>query len=186
MNFRRGSSFFLLSVFRIEDAERCLQKTHKLIHNLANGVGALSLESDSQSLPCSPKKPAFRFRRFLDGSYNPFPNFAFSGSLRPAYPLSAKRHVPDHIARPEYAGDGSSLPTPRPGGSGPDSVLGIPRNEVKAAGQPPRILSTEEQDKIRVVCKVPSFWEPSPPPSSLSLYNVARLLVKSWTSQLPM
>lgn len=44
--------------------------------------------------------------RFLGGSYNPFPNFTFSGPLRPAYPLSAKRQVPDHIARPEYAEDG--------------------------------------------------------------------------------
>jgi len=91
-------------------------KTHKLIHSLATGVGTLSIESD-------------------DGSYNPFPNFPFSGPLRPAYPLSAKRHVPDHIARPEYAEDG------------------VPRSERTASGQPPRILGTEEQNKMRVVCK---------------------------------
>jgi len=50
------------------------------------------------------------FGGFLGGSYNPFPNFTFSGPLRPAYPLSAKRQVPGHIARPEYAEDGQPLP----------------------------------------------------------------------------
>ncbi|KAF9792375.1 peptidase M24, structural domain-containing protein [Thelephora terrestris] len=67
----------------------------------------------------------------LDGSNNPFPNFTFSGSLRPAYPLSAKRQVPAHIARPDYAEDG------------------VPRSERKASGQPPRILGPEEQNKMK-------------------------------------
>lgn len=39
-----------------------------------------------------------------DGTYNPFPNFRFTGSLRPVYPLSPKRAVPDSIPRPDYAG----------------------------------------------------------------------------------
>jgi len=49
MNFRRGPLFFLLP-FCAEDIELCFQKTHKLIHNLANGVAALSVESEGQSL----------------------------------------------------------------------------------------------------------------------------------------
>ena len=37
---------------------------------------------------------------------NPFGAFEFSGPLRPMYPLSAKRGVPEHIPRPDYADDG--------------------------------------------------------------------------------
>ncbi|ESK96945.1 methionine aminopeptidase 1 [Moniliophthora roreri MCA 2997] len=69
-------------------------------------------------------------------AYNPFPNYSFTGPLRPMYPLSGKRAVPDHIPRPEYAGDGK------------------PMSEVRAAGQPPRILTPEEQGKMRKVCKL--------------------------------
>ncbi|PBK78115.1 methionine aminopeptidase [Armillaria solidipes] len=70
------------------------------------------------------------------GSYNPFPSYEYTGSMRPMYPLSAKRKVPDHIPRPEYADDGR------------------PMAEARAAGQPPRILSKEEQDKMRTVCRL--------------------------------
>lgn len=30
-------------------------------------------------------------------------NYKFTGPLRPMYPLSAKREVPAHIPRPDYA-----------------------------------------------------------------------------------
>ena len=43
---------------------------------------------------------------FQDGTYNPFPNFPYTGTLRPVYPLSPKRVVPDHIKKPDYANDG--------------------------------------------------------------------------------
>jgi methionyl aminopeptidase len=42
-----------------------------------------------------------------DNSFNPFPNFGFSGPMRPLYPLSPTRVVPDHIPRPDYAEEGS-------------------------------------------------------------------------------
>ncbi|RDB23561.1 Methionine aminopeptidase 1 [Hypsizygus marmoreus] len=71
-----------------------------------------------------------------DGTYNPFPNYNFTGSVRPVYPLSPKRVVPDHIPRPDYAEDGR------------------PVSEAKLAGQPPRILSREEQNKMRTVCRL--------------------------------
>lgn len=35
--------------------------------------------------------------------YNPWPAFSYTGPLRAFYPLSAKRTVPEHIARPDYA-----------------------------------------------------------------------------------
>ena len=52
-----------------------------------------------------------------------------------------------------------------------------------ASGQPPRILSPEEQNKAREVCKVPPFLEPLFLLLSLILSHFARPLAKSWTSQ---
>ncbi|KAI7773034.1 methionine aminopeptidase 1 [Diaporthe eres] len=40
------------------------------------------------------------------GFYNPFPNYTFTGSIRPVYPLSARRAVPESIGLPEYAKTG--------------------------------------------------------------------------------
>ena len=40
------------------------------------------------------------------GHYNPFPTYNFSGSLRPSYPLSQRRPVPDKIRHPDYASHG--------------------------------------------------------------------------------
>ena len=42
--------------------------------------------------------------------YNPFPTFPFTGSLRPIYPLSDRRSVPDSIAHPNYARTKSGNP----------------------------------------------------------------------------
>ncbi|TCD69732.1 Methionine aminopeptidase 1 [Steccherinum ochraceum] len=71
-----------------------------------------------------------------DGTYNPFSTFRFTGSVRPTYPLAPKREVPPHIQRPDYAEDG------------------IPVSENERAGQPPRILTPEEQEKMRTVCRM--------------------------------
>ncbi len=38
--------------------------------------------------------------------YNPFPTFPFTGSLRPLYPLSQRRPVPNSIPHPNYSEDG--------------------------------------------------------------------------------
>ena len=40
------------------------------------------------------------------GQHNPFPDYPFTGALRPVYPLSPKREVPSSIGHPDYAGDG--------------------------------------------------------------------------------
>ncbi|CAA7271103.1 unnamed protein product [Cyclocybe aegerita] len=89
-------------------------KTHKIIHDLAKSGSATN----------------------QDGTYNPFANYAFTGTMHPVYPLSPTRKVPDHIPRPDYAEDGK------------------PRSEMQRAGQPPRILSPEEQEKMRTVCRL--------------------------------
>ena len=41
-----------------------------------------------------------------DGHFNPFPAYPFTGKLRPVYPLSPRRTVPEKIGRPDYAGSG--------------------------------------------------------------------------------
>ncbi|XP_006459789.1 hypothetical protein AGABI2DRAFT_149798 [Agaricus bisporus var. bisporus H97] len=69
-------------------------------------------------------------------TFNPWVNFNFTGSLRPLYPLSPTREVPAHIPRPDYATDG------------------IPKMEMRRMGQPPRILDSAEQEKMRTVCKL--------------------------------
>ncbi|KAL4250499.1 Methionine aminopeptidase [Abortiporus biennis] len=95
-----------------------LDKVHKVIHELVRKP----LLNDSNT--------------FKDGTYNPFSTFDFTGDLRPRYPLSPLRKVPEHIPRPEYA------------------ETGIPRNENRQAGQPPKILTPEEIEKMRTVCKL--------------------------------
>ncbi|TEB35903.1 methionine aminopeptidase [Coprinellus micaceus] len=72
----------------------------------------------------------------LSGVYNPFPNNQFTGSMHPWYPLSPRRRIPDHIPRPDY------------------HKTGQPLSEIKAGGQPGRILSLEEQEKMRHACKL--------------------------------
>lgn len=85
--------------------------------------------------------------------YNPFPNYAFTGSVRPMYPLSDRRKVPDHIPRPDYAEDGKYIIAI---GTAVwlEVALGRSVSEAKHAGQPPRILSKEEQERMRTVCRV--------------------------------
>lgn len=41
--------------------------------------------------------------------FDPFPNFDYSGSLRPSYPLSPRRPVGQHIKLPDYAQNGRPI-----------------------------------------------------------------------------
>lgn len=70
------------------------------------------------------------------GFYNPFPTYSFTGPLRPVYPLSARRIVPESIMRPDYAETG--IPKRRP-------VL----NSTKV-----NILDAKGQDAMRKVCRL--------------------------------
>jgi methionyl aminopeptidase len=71
------------------------------------------------------------------GLFNPFPTFAFTGPLRPVYPLSAKREVPKSIPHPDYAVDG------------------IPRSEQRFTGKHNvRILDAKEIEGMRRVCRL--------------------------------
>ncbi|KAK1228936.1 Methionine aminopeptidase 1 [Marasmius sp. AFHP31] len=71
-----------------------------------------------------------------ENTYNPFPDFPFTGSVRAMYPLSPRRHVPEHIPCPDYAEDGR------------------PTSEYKEFGKPAKTLSKEEQEKMRTVCRL--------------------------------
>jgi methionyl aminopeptidase len=69
------------------------------------------------------------------GTYNPFPTFPYTGSLRPVYPLSAPRTVPKSIPHPDYAENGYPK----------SERLIVGRNQV-------RILDKKEQAGMRKVC----------------------------------
>ena len=71
------------------------------------------------------------------GHYNPYPNFSFTGPLRPVYPLSTRRAVPSSIVHPEYAQDG------------------IPRSEQKFIGRHNiTVLDKKGQEGMRKVCRL--------------------------------
>ncbi|KAH3678943.1 hypothetical protein WICMUC_001311 [Wickerhamomyces mucosus] len=42
-------------------------------------------------------------------TYDPFPDFPFTGNLRPSYPLSKRREIPNHIIKPDYSKDGNPI-----------------------------------------------------------------------------
>lgn len=91
-----------------------------------------------------------------DGTFNPFHNYDFTGSMRPVYPLSPRRVIPDHIKRPDYAESGRILGSFMPQRLReliPFHTKGVPTSEVKGAGRL-RILTLEEQEKMRVACRV--------------------------------
>jgi methionyl aminopeptidase len=71
------------------------------------------------------------------GHFNPFPTFPYTGTLRPVYPLSAKREVKKSIKHPDYAKDG----IPR------SEQVFVNRNKIA-------ILTKEEQDGMRKVCRL--------------------------------
>ena len=70
-------------------------------------------------------------------SYNPYPNYKYSGKLRP-YPLSETRVVPSNINRPDYA------------------ETGIPKSEydMRKSATVVKPLLSETIAKMRTVCKV--------------------------------
>jgi len=98
-----------------------------------------------------------RSRLLLDGLYNPFPSYAYTGSLHPWYPLSSKRAVPDHIPKPDYSITGDDFAVWYLDSGLTFRRLGKPVSEVQASGQPPKILNAEEIQKMRTVCRVRTF-----------------------------
>lgn len=70
-------------------------------------------------------------------TFDPFPLQVYTGKLRAAYPLSPKRILPQHIARPDYA------------------ETGTPYSEMKLRGSSKiEILNEEQIAGMREVCRL--------------------------------
>ena len=65
-----------------------------------------TLAREKVCLACYTSSFSLTIHISVETVHDPFPKFDYTGSLRPAYPLSPKRHVPEHIQRPDYADDG--------------------------------------------------------------------------------
>ena len=117
---------FLEAIFK-KPITNLLQSQHKTIHktngkNLLRGILAPSVISEPD--------PA-------TGHYNPFPTFPYTGTIRPVYPLSPRRPVPESIQHPDYAKDG------------------IPRSEQRFIGKRNiTILDEKGQAGMRKVCRL--------------------------------
>lgn len=73
------------------------------------------------------------------GTFNPFPSYFFTGKLRPVYPLSPKRPVPDSIAKPDYAND----------------PQGLPKSELAIRGSTKiKVLEPSAIEKMRTICRL--------------------------------
>lgn len=70
-------------------------------------------------------------------NHNPFPTYPYTGSLRPVYPLSLPRTVPDSIKLPDHARDGN----PRL-----ERVPQIRNKHVQ--------LDAKQQEAMRKVCRL--------------------------------
>lgn len=71
------------------------------------------------------------------GYYNPYPNFPFTGPLRPVYPLSEHRTLPKSIPHPVWWQDGNPK----------YSRSLVNRNKIE-------ILDQKGQDAMRKACKL--------------------------------
>ncbi|KAI1844982.1 hypothetical protein JX266_008775 [Neoarthrinium moseri] len=70
------------------------------------------------------------------GPYNPFPGFSFPGTIRPVYPLSARRTLPKSIKHPDWA------------------ETGIPKGEQRLHRTKIDILDAKGQEAMRKVCRL--------------------------------
>nr|OQO18667.1 hypothetical protein B0A51_14315 [Rachicladosporium sp. CCFEE 5018] len=99
--------------------------THKTVHKSANSMLSNIITPGVVSLPDA------------DGHFNPFPTYPYTGNLRPLYPLSTRRAVPEKIPRPDYA------------------LTGIPRSEqVPTARKTIKLLNKDEIKGMRKVCRL--------------------------------
>ncbi|KAI9101141.1 peptidase M24, structural domain-containing protein [Phlyctochytrium arcticum] len=70
-------------------------------------------------------------------SFNPWPKFHYTGKMRPIYPLTPTRTVPESITRPDYAADGR------------------PYSELEKRGSTQiEVLKADEIEAMKVVCRI--------------------------------
>ncbi|KAK0846256.1 Methionine aminopeptidase 1 [Friedmanniomyces endolithicus] len=113
------------------------QSTHKTAHKAQNSMLA-NLNLTRPNMVSYPD---------ADGHFNPFPAYPFTGSLRPVYPLSPRRTVPDRVGKPDYAGNG----IPASEQSIHEEML--IEEQTFAAKRKITILNKKEQDAMRKVCR---------------------------------
>lgn len=120
--------------------------------------------------------------------FDPFPNFAYSGDLRPAYPLSARRRVLQHIKAPDYAQTGRPISEIKNDRMGKISVLSesdikkmrkvgrVSREilDVVAAHIRPGITTDEIDAILHKECMARNAY-----PSPLNYYNFPKSLCTS-------
>ncbi|KAK0362659.1 Methionine aminopeptidase 1 [Friedmanniomyces endolithicus] len=111
--------------------------THKTAHKAQNSMLA-NLNLTRPNMVSYPD---------ADGHFNPFPAYPFTGSLRPVYPLSPRRTVPDRVGKPDYAGNG----IPASEQSNHEEML--IEEQTFAAKRKITILNKKEQDAMRKVCR---------------------------------
>ncbi|KAJ1853789.1 Methionine aminopeptidase 1 [Coemansia sp. RSA 2703] len=71
-------------------------------------------------------------------TYDPFPSYAYTGALRPCYPLSPTRTVPQEIPRPDYALD----------------ARGHSRMEQTYGNAEIPLMDQDEAERMRTVCRL--------------------------------
>ena len=104
---------------------------------LLAGVLQEQLGTGSSRRTAADEQTEHKARHKAQTGHNPFPTYAFSGSLRPVYPLSPRRAVPAHIALPDYARDG------------------IPRSEQGFQSRKRfTVLDAQGQAAMRKVCRL--------------------------------
>jgi hypothetical protein len=110
------------------------QSDHKALHKPASRKKPSLLQSIKDALG----SPSPLVIEPETGTYNPFPDFPYTGSLKAVYPLSPTRKLPDHIQRPDYHADG------------------IPRSEyaMGASMRKIAILNEQEIEGMRTVCRL--------------------------------
>lgn len=103
-------------------------KTHKAIHKQKEIENAKLLKLfENNAIIQDTNKP-----------HNPWPGYIFTGSLRPYYPLSEKRHVPPHIQRPDYS----------------DHPEGYPASEMQVKRNTQiQVLCADDIESMRTVCR---------------------------------
>lgn len=80
-------------------------------------------------------KPKHKAVHKSNAPQDPFPTYPYTGSLRPSYPLSPRRTVPDSIPHPNYAEDADP------------KYKFVGRNTIQ-------ILDKKAQDGMRKVCRL--------------------------------
>lgn len=107
-----------------------MQSQHKSIHKTAQGKTENGILHNIFP-PKAVSKPDP-----VTGFYNPWPTYAYTGSVRPVYPLSPRRPVPKSIPHPDW------------------SETGIPKSENALNRKKIDILDAKAQEAMRKVCRL--------------------------------